>query len=202
MADYAKSKGVKTSLENHGFYMQQSTRVESMTPSQMGACLDTLYAGMRLDFEATGIGALLMDAWIDRDPLAAFHWCDAHHFEFAHRSTAKLFQRIAADDPALAETFCAKLKTLTLRKEALSGITWAAPPGSEQATLDRLLAFGSAGEEAASDWFRELAAARPGDISRLAEIIKRNKVTRLEWRTQALHILASPLQNQGQLPKK
>jgi sugar phosphate isomerase/epimerase len=30
VADYAKTKGVKTSLENHGFYMQESKRVEKL----------------------------------------------------------------------------------------------------------------------------------------------------------------------------
>jgi sugar phosphate isomerase/epimerase len=30
VTEYAQSKGVKTSLENHGFYMQQSTRVEKL----------------------------------------------------------------------------------------------------------------------------------------------------------------------------
>ena len=30
ITEYGASKGVKTSLENHGFYMQQSTRVEKL----------------------------------------------------------------------------------------------------------------------------------------------------------------------------
>ncbi|HEX2747868.1 MAG TPA: hypothetical protein VHM91_07720 [Verrucomicrobiales bacterium] len=193
---------LKALFEEDQDITQQSTRVESMTPLQIQSCLDTLYDSMRLDLEAAGIGSLLMNAWIERDPLAAFHWCDAHHFEFAHQSTAKLFQRLAADDPAQAETLCAKLKTTALRKDALTGIAEASPPGNERATLDRLLAFGSAGEEAALDWCREVTAGPAGSTTRLVEIIKADKGARIKWRTQALHILASPLQNQSQLPGK
>lgn len=57
-ADYAQSKGVKTSLENHGFYMQASERVEKLLKA-----VDHSNFGLTLD-----MGNFLC---VNEDPVAA-----------------------------------------------------------------------------------------------------------------------------------
>jgi hypothetical protein len=175
---------MKTLVDHRG--TERDEHVEAMTGPQINGCLDELFASNRLDEDAYATGNRLLSAWISLEPQAAFHWCQAHYFEFAAGLTTDLFQHIAADDPAQAEAFCAQLKTSALRKEALTGIAEAARPGEESRTLDHLLAFGTPGEEAAGRWIVELADNRPEEVTSLKAMIRAKKQTSAKWRSATL----------------
>ncbi|HWB03436.1 MAG TPA: hypothetical protein VG796_10455 [Verrucomicrobiales bacterium] len=173
-------------------------KTEAMTPEQIRECLDALCATGRLDYEAFETGQMLVTAWAMREPFAAFRWCQSRHFEFAG-ACVPLFEAMASADAEQTYALGAELKTAPLREAALGCYAAASRPGEERATLDRLLACGAPGENAAANWLAHLAVHRPAAAAVLKKHLAMDKNAGIKWRSKALESLTSPLSSQQML---